>query len=147
MITIKHKIFINASPEKVWKEFTNLGKWPKMNSFYKYAKHTKGNPWTKGAMFEFQSDYGFLKTKAKPVILRVNAPNFIEWIGTKPFIKGKHSFTFRKIKNGTEVVNYEEFKGIGLPIINILKLKPKIEKSFELFMQGLKREAERKSWI
>lgn len=147
MIKIQTRIFIYAAPEKVWKEFTNLEKWPKMNPFCKYAKHTKGHPWAKGAMFEFLSDYGFLKTKGKPIILRVNPPYFIEWIGTKPFIKGKHSFTFRKIKNGTEVINYEEFDGIGLPIINILKLKPKIEKSFKLFMQGLKREAERKSWL
>ena len=147
MITIKQKIFINASPEKVWKVFTDLNKWAKMNPIYKYAKHIKGHPWAKGSMFEFKSDYGMLKAKAKPIILRVNAPNFIEWIGTRPLIKGKHSFTFKKVKNGTEVINYEEFGGIGLPIINILKLKPKIEKSFKLFMQGLKREAERKSWL
>ena len=147
MIKIKQKIFINASPEKVWKAFTNLEKWPKMNPVYKYAKHISGHPWAKGSMFEFQSDYGFLKTKAKPIILRVNPPYFIEWIGTKPFIKGKHSFTFRKIKNGTEVTNYEEFDGIGLPMINILKLKPKIEKSFRYFMRGLKMEAERKNWL
>ncbi len=147
MIKLQAKIFINAPPEKVWKEFTSLDKWPKMNPFYKNAKHLKGHPWAKGSTFEFLSDYGFLKTKARPIILRVNAPNFIEWIGTKPLIKGKHSFTFRKVKHGTEAINYEEFDGIGLPLINILKLKPKIEKSFKFFMEGLKREAERKSWI
>ena len=147
VIIIKQKIFIHAPAEKVWKVFTNLEKWPKMNPIYKYAKHIKGYPWAKGSMFEFQSDYGFLKTKAKPIILKSNPPYFIEWIGTKPLIKGKHSFTFRKVRNGTEVINYEEFNGIGLLIINILKLKPKIEKSFKYFMQGLKREAERKSWM
>ena len=147
MIKIKQTIFINAPPEKVWKEFANLEKWPKMNPVYRNARHISGMPWKKGSVFEFLSDYGFLKTKARPKILRVDAPNFIEWIGTKPLIKGKHSFTFRKIKNGTEVTNYEEFDGIGLPIINILKLKPKIEKSFRYFMQGLKMEAERKNWL
>ena len=147
MIKIQARIFINAPPEKVWKVFSDLSKWAKMNPLYKNAKHIKGYPWAKGSKFEFKSDYGFLKTKARPIILRANPPHFIEWIGTKPLIKGKHSFTFRKANNGTEVINYEEFSGIGLPVINILKLKPKIEKSFKLFMQGLKREAERKSWM
>ena len=118
-----------------------------MNTFCKYAKHTYGHPWTKGARFEFLSDYGIVKSQANPVVLKSNPPYFVEWIGTKPIIKGKHSFTFKKIKNGTEVTNYEEFTGVGLPIITILNLKPKIEKSFKLFLQGLKMEAERKSWI
>ena len=147
MITINQKIFINAPPEKVWKIFSDLNKWAKMNPVYRYAKHVSGIPWTKDSMFEFQSDYGFLKTKARPRILRINPPYFIEWIGTKPFIKGKHSFTFRKVKNGTEVINYEEFDGIGLPIVKLLNLKPKVEDSFKEFNLGLKREAERKSWI
>lgn len=147
MIKIKQSIFINAPPERVWKVFSDLDKWAKMNPVYKYAKHINGDKWAKGSRFEFKSDYGFFKFVANPVILKASPPNFIEWIGTKPLIKGKHSFTFRKVKNGTEVINYEEFDGIGLPIINILNLKPKIEKSFKLFMQGLKREAERKSWI
>ena len=147
MIKIKQKIFIHAPVENVWKAFTTLEKWPGMNPYYKYAKHISGYPWKVNSRFEFLSDYGLIKSKAKPIILKSNPPYFVEWIGTKPFIKGKHSFTFRKIKNGTEVTNYEEFTGIGLLIINILKLKPKIEKSFKLFMQGLKREAERKAWL
>lgn len=143
MITIKQSIFINASPEKVWKIFSNLDLWPKMNKYYQYAKHVSGPKWSKGSMFEFKSDYGFFKFVANPVILKSSPPYFIEWVGTRPFIKGKHSFTFRKIKNGTEVINYEEFTGIGLPIVKLLNLKPKVEDSFREFMKGLKRESER----
>lgn len=144
IIKIKQKIFISASPERVWKIFSNFDLWPKMNKYYKYAQHVSGTKWAKSSRFEFLSDYGIIKSKAKPVILKSNPPYFIEWIGTKPFVKGKHSFTFKKVKNGTEVINYEEFAGIGLPIISLLNLKPKIEESFREFNKGLKREAERK---
>ena len=147
MIKIKESIFVHASPEKAWKAFSNLDRWPKMNPHYKYAKYTSGTKWAKGSRFEFLSDYGFIKSKARPIIIKSNPPYFVEWAGTKPIIKGKHSFTFKKIKNGTEVTNYEEFTGIGLPILKILKLRPKIEKSFRLFLRGLKRETERNSWI
>ena|SRR3989338_7259757 len=147
MITLKQKIFINASPERVWKAFSNLSLWPKMNRYYKYAKHVSGPKWAKGSKFEFKSDYGFMKFVANPIILKSNPPYFIEWVGTRPFIKGKHSFTFRKIKNGTEVINYEEFTGIGLPLVNLLNLKPKVEDSFTEFNKGLKRETERKTWL
>ena len=146
MIKIKQTIFINAPIEKAWKAFSNLDLWPKMNPYYKYARHVSGKKWAKGSRFEFMSDYGWLKTSAKPIILISNPPYFMEWVGTKPFIKGKHSFTFRKSKNWTEVINHEEFTGIGLPIIYIFNLKPKIEGSFREFMKGLKREAERKSY-
>jgi len=147
MMTIKQQIFIHTLPERVWEVFSNLDMWSKMNPYYKYAKHISGPKWAKGSRFEFLSDYGIVKSRAKPVILKSNPPHFIEWIGTKPFIKGKHSFTFKKIKNGTEVTNYEEFTGIGLPIINLLNLKTRVEDSFKEFNKGLKREAERKSWI
>ena len=146
MITINKKIFIKASPEKVWKVFINLENWPKLNSYCKYARHVSGPKWAAGSRFEFLSDYGFVKSKAKPIILKSNSNHFVEWVGTKPFIKGKHSFTFRKVRNGTEIINYEQFSGIGSPIIHLLNLKPKIEDSFRRFMAGLKREAERKSW-
>ena len=147
MIKIQAKIFINAPPKKVWKAFSNLDLWPKMNHYYKYAKHVSGPNWAKGSRFEFKSDYGFMKFVASPIILKSNQPYFIEWVGTRPLIKGKHSFTFRKIRNGTEVTNYEEFSGIGLPIVKLLNLKPKVEESFREFNKGLKREAERKSWL
>jgi len=144
---IKQKILINASPEKVWKTFSNLDLWPKMNRYYTYTKHISGQKWAKGSRFEFLSDYGFFKFAANPKILKSNPPYFIEWIGSRPLIKGKHSFTFRKIKKGTEVINYEEFSGIGLPLVKLLNLKPKVEASFKAFMIGLKREAEKKRGI
>mgnify|MGYP001565303604 CR=1 FL=1 len=117
-----------------------------MNPYYKYAKHVSGAKWAKGSRFEFMSDYGFMNFTAKPIILNSNQPYFIEWVGSRPFVRGKHSFTFKKVKNGTEVINYEEFTGIGLPIVRLLNLKPKIEESFRQFMIGLKREAERKDY-
>lgn len=147
MIKIHQRIFIEALPEKVWKIFSNLDLWPKLNPYCKYARHVLGKPWQVNSRFEFMSDYGFMNSTAKPVILKSNPPYFIEWVGTRPFIKGKHSFTFKKIKNGTEVTNYEEFSGIGLPIVRLLNLKPRIEDSFREFMKGLKREAEIKKRI
>ena len=98
MIAIKQKIFINASPQKVWKAFSNLDLWPSMNPYYRHARRVSGAKWAKGSRFEFMSDYGFMKFTAKPIILKSNPPNFIEWIGSRPFIKGKHSFTFKKVK-------------------------------------------------
>lgn len=118
-----------------------------MNRHYKYAKHVSGQKWAKGSRFQFLSDYGFFKLVATPTILKSNPPHFIEWIGPRPLIKGKHSFTFKKIKKGTEVINYEEFSGIGLPLVNLLNLKPKVEASFRAFMIGLKRESEKKRRI
>jgi hypothetical protein len=143
MIKIKQTIFIKASPEKVWKLFSSLDLWPKMNHYCRYAKHTSGPKWAKGSTFKFKSDYGLFKFVANPIILKSNPPYFIEWAGTRPFIKGKHSFTFKKNKKGTEVINYEEFTGIGLPLVRLLNLKAKIEDSFREFNLGLKREAEK----
>lgn len=172
MITINQAVLIRASPEKVWKVFSNLDLWPKLNPYYRHAKHVSGRRWAKGSRFEFFSDYGFVKNHksqrfghskssawflsmleniyfrhfrfaANVTILKSNPPYFVEWIGSRPLIKGKHSFTFKKVKNGTEVTNHEEFTGIGLPIMLILNLKPKIEDSFREFMKGLKKEAEK----
>ena len=83
-----------------------------------------------------------IKSKSVVKILNSKPPSSVVWAGTKPYIKGKHYLFFNKHKNGTEVINYEEFTGIALPSLALLNMEQKIQRSFMAFNKGLKKEAE-----
>jgi len=142
MIKIRHKIFIRATPRKIWSVFSQLGNWRTISPMYMYAKHVCGEPWAVNSKFTFAIDYGIFKSSSVARITECMPGRKVTWVGTKPLIRGKHTFVFRKLSKGTEVLNYEEFTGIGIPIIPILNLKAKINKSFQLFLEGLKKMSE-----
>jgi uncharacterized membrane protein len=143
MIVIEEKILINAPPKEVWKLFSNLDNWPKFNPMYKYAKQLSEDEFEVGSHFEFYSEIGMIKSKSLTTVLRSEPPNLISWMGSKKILRGKHTFAFNEVANGTEVTNYEEFTGPGIPLFLILGLKSKMRESFKVFLKGLKKECER----
>lgn len=142
MIKLKQVILSDSGIQKIWEIFSNINNWPKINPVFKYAKPIGNFKWKAGHHFEFFSDYGIIKSKSVCTIIECNPKKSVTWVGSKKFIIGKHSLFFKKVKNNIEVTNYEEFTGIGAYLLNF-GLKSKIDKSLKLFLEGLKREAEK----
>lgn len=115
---IYSEIVINASPEKVWKEFVKFENYSKWNPF---IKSLKGSP-AKGNQIEvFLQPPGKKGMLFKPKVLSFEPPLQFRWIG-KLFIgglfDGEHTFLLKDNKDGTTTfIQFERFKGLLIPFL------------------------------
>ncbi len=112
------EIIINASPEKVWQEFTNFEKYPSWNPF---IKSLKGSPIVGGNIEVLLTPPGKKGMIFKPKVLAFDSALQLRWIG-KLFIKGifdgEHTFLIKDNKNGTTTfIQFERFKGLLIPLM------------------------------
>jgi hypothetical protein len=111
------EIRINASPEKVWKEFTDFESYPTWNPF---IKSLKGKP-SVGNKVEAQIHAPGKKAMLfKPKVLVFDSLQEFRWIG-KLFIPrlfdGEHTFMIKDNNDGTTTfIQYERFRGILIPL-------------------------------
>jgi len=135
---IKTSIIINASPEKVWKVFTNFYEYPLWNPFI--------NPISgeikKGEKLRVQID----GTKFKPKILEVEENKKLEWKGRLILPKvfdGQHLFELVNNDDGTTTfIQSEKFTGVLVPIFK-KKILTDVKENFEKMNTALKKQVER----
>lgn len=115
---IYSEIIIKASPERVWKEFTNFEKYPSWNPF---IKSLKGSPIVGGKIEVLLTPPGKKGMTFKPVVLAFDSEFQLRWIG-KLFVKGifdgEHTFLIKDNKDGTSTfIQFERFKGVLIPFM------------------------------
>lgn len=112
------EIRINASPEKVWKEFTDFESYPTWNPF---IKSLKSKPIV-GKKIEAQIQAPGKKPMIfKPKVLVFDSLREFRWIG-KLFVPrlfdGEHAFIIKDNKDGTtSFIQYERFRGLLIPLV------------------------------
>jgi len=142
---IEKKIIINADVKQVWNKFCQLEKWPEWGGYIFETKWISGKKWAKGSRFS-QTVKGFWlikKFESSPKILEVKPFKLVRWAGTRRLVKGTHIFMFEKIGSKTRVLNIEHFSGILAPFAFPL-LKANFNIYFQQFLEGLKKESERR---
>ena len=140
---IKKEILINADVKKVWKIFCELERWHEWGGYIIKTKWMSKRKWKKGSQF-LQVVNGFVpikKFESTPRIIKIKNYKIVAWSGTRKLIRGEHTFEFQKIGSKTNVINFENFKGLLAPILFPL-MKNNFEIYFEQFLEGLKKEAE-----
>jgi len=135
-ITVEKEIIINKSVQQVWKVFLDVNNWPKVfpnvidsNGSIKVGKQFR---------MVLKGTIPFMKLDVQPTVLHVQANKFLSWRGSgKLGIKGVHDFIFESIgKNKTKIVSREVFA--GKLVFLARPLRSRVEKSFEVHLQGLK---------
>ncbi|MCC6371939.1 MAG: SRPBCC domain-containing protein [Bacteroidia bacterium] len=139
---IKTEIVIQASPEKVWKEFTNFKTYSEWNPFIKSltGETEKGKhlvvrlepPNAKGMTF-------------KPKVLTFEKNKELRWLGhlfVPGLFDGEHKFELIDNQNGTTTfIQSEKFNGILVPLFGKM-LDVNTMNGFRLMNQKLKELAE-----
>lgn len=112
------EIIINASPERVWKEFTDFERYASWNPF---IKSLKGIPVVGGKIEVLLTPPGKKGMIFKPNVLAFDSAYQLRWIG-KLFVKGifdgEHTFLIKDNKDGTTTfIQFERFKGVLIPFM------------------------------
>jgi len=112
------EILINASPERVWKEFTDFESYASWNPF---IKSLKGIPVVGSKIEVLLTPPGKKGMIFKPNVLAFDSAHQLRWIG-KLFMgglfDGEHTFLIKDNKNGTTTfIQFERFKGVLIPLM------------------------------
>lgn len=135
-------IIINATPDKVWKVFTDFTAYPGWNPF---VKSFKGQPQQGGNIEVLLQLPGSKPMTFKPTVLQYEENKELRWIG-KLFIPylfdGEHTFTLTDNGDGTTTFQqYENFRGILIPFMKKM-LEVNTLNGFRLMNEALKARVE-----
>ncbi len=131
-------IHIQASPEQVWKVFSDFQSYPKWNPF---VKKMMGIPKVGETIIVDLPGMQF-----KPRVLVYEANKEFRWLGHllfKGLFDGEHRFELKPNADGsTTFIHAEKFAGILVPLFKH-KLLNDTKQGFEAMNQRLKGEVER----
>ena len=134
---ISTRIVINATPEEVWKEFSNFSEYGSWNPF---IKELTGNVEEQGRIHIKLEGMQF-----KPTVQVLKPAQELTWLGRlllPGIFGGRHSFQL--IDNGdgtTTFVQKESFKGLLVPMLK-KKLLTETKAGFEAMNSALKSRVE-----
>ena len=114
---IRTSIVISASPEQVWKVFTDFEKYPEWNPF---LRSVTGNVKTGGKIVARIEPPGAKGMTFKPTVLAFEPNKEFRWIGHLLFpglFDGEHIFELIGNADGTTTfIQREKFKGVLVPL-------------------------------
>lgn len=112
------EILIQASPERVWQEFTAFDTYASWNPF---IKSLKGNIVVGTKIEVVLTPPGKKGMKFKPEVLAFDSLRQLRWVGKliiKGIFDGEHVFLIKDNKDGTSTfIQFERFKGILIPFM------------------------------
>jgi hypothetical protein len=101
MITLHNSLSTSASPETLWRHFSDIAQWPAtVPSIIGSAKWESGEPWRSGSRFSMK----LLKPMPvyfSPEVLEAAPPNTAHWIARGTSVTAEQWFSFDLQPDGT----------------------------------------------
>ena len=136
-VDIETSIIINASPETVWKIFTDFASYPKWNPFIQYVKGD--------VAVGKKIKVSIMNMPFKPKVLQYDNQKAFRWAGNlliPGIFDGAHHFYLEDLGNGTvRFKQGEVFSGILVPLFK-KSINTKVKAGYEAMNQKLKQLAE-----
>ncbi len=140
-ITVEKEIVINKPVQQAWKVFVDVNNWP--NVFPNVIDSKIDGKLEVGKKFRMvlKGTIPFMPLDVRPTILQVQENRFLSWRGSgKLGINGVHDFIFQPKGKQTKIISREVFSGKFVFLAR--PLKSRVERSFEVHLQGLKKYME-----
>ncbi len=135
---VKTEIIIQASPEKIWKIFSDFDNYPNWNPFIQYIK----GPVEVGNKIKVS----IMDMPFKPTVLKCDEMIEFRWKGhliVPGIFDGEHYFILENLGNGTIRFHHGElFSGILVPLFK-KQLNTKVKAGYEAMNVKLKELSER----
>jgi hypothetical protein len=142
MITLQNALFSSASPEVLWRYFSDITQWPSsMPSIISSAKWESGEPWQPGSRFSMKLLKPMPATFS-PELLDVSQPNSAHWISRGSSVTVEQWFAFEPQPDGTTRLSAREtFEG---PMVFMFgqAIQNQITAMYEDWLKVLKTQAE-----
>ncbi len=141
MPTIETTEFIDATPERVWRELTDLDSYPEWNPFIVEGS----GELREGERLKLKMQPpGGRKMAFAPTVIKAESGRELRWLGRlliPGIFDGEHWFSLEAESGGTRLVQGEKFSGV-LPRF-MGKTLARTERGFEALNSALKERAER----
>ena len=143
-MSIVSTIYIEATPEQVWRVLTHFEAYPQWNPFIRSIKRTELTP---GARWKvrIQLPGGSAQT-FRPTILKFVPAAELRWRGSlliKGIFDGEHVFVIEPHATGSRFTQSERFSGL-LALLIAPMIAAKTRRGFNEMNQSLKRIVETK---
>ena len=132
------EIDIAAPPQAVWDVLTRFENWPNWNPDVKSMSFE--GPLAPGSTFRWKAGPGTILS----TLDRVEPPRYISWHGKTLTIDAYHEWWLEPRDGGTHIRTEETFSGLLAKILRGT-LQKTLDKSFEVGVERLKRESERRA--
>ena len=142
-VVVQESTLISASPEEVWRVFSQLERWPLWNPVCRRARHLTGPPWRKGSTLEITLKPWWLALTFRPTVLESSPPERVLWLGRGGGVYGQHTFTFEAEGEGTRATSYEVFSGTMLWAMPLVSPAGRVKRMFAQWLEALKAEVEK----
>ncbi len=141
-MAVEQSIVINASIDKVWNIIKDVNNWKSWNPVIKNSKYTVGDDLLINNKLEIKIKSGIKTFKYNPMIIESNSPYIVAWTGDCSGFHRRLTFILDNSKQ-TTVTMIEEILGMGTFIARILLPESAIKKTNKIFLESLKKEAEK----
>jgi hypothetical protein len=139
---LRTEIEIAASPERVWRELTDLASYPEWNPLLPAAS----GELREGQQIRVTLKAGKRAMTIKPRLLRVIPDRELAWRGSLPvpgMFTGEHIFEIERLDGGRVRFRHrEKFSGLLVPLLSRM-LDGDTRRGFEAMNAALKARAER----
>ncbi len=140
-MVIEESTTISASPDRVWKTFTDLTCWADWNTVMKDL--SLGTVcMKKGETFKFCIRPFMFPVPLELFMEEVIPNKLVVWSGSKFGIFARHEFIFKESGEKVIVISRESFKGITLDNMSLLFPEKRIREMTKLLLKDLKKAAE-----
>lgn len=140
---IEEYITINASPDKVWRIFSDLSCWKDWSRIITDAGGEGGGMLLPGKSFSFCVRPFMLPVNIEPVVDVVEPGRRIVWTGTKLGVTARHEYIFERSGNGVKVVSRERFDGLRITLLAFMATRWRLKQLSADVLAELKAAAER----
>jgi len=134
-LVAKKEIFIQASPQSVWKIHTDINSWSQWQPGIRFSK-------LEGALMAgsvFQWKPGGITIKSTIEVVEPNER--IGWTGTAIGTQARHSWTLKPHEDGTLLTTEESMDGWLSKTLKVV-MPRFLEESLDTWLQSLKKQAE-----
>ena len=151
-ITVEKEIVVERPVQQVWKTFIDVNNWPKVFPNVIDSKIDGNLEVGKKFIMVLKGTIPFMPLHVEPTVLDVQENKLLRWRGSgKLGIKGVHDFIFQTVSkadkntkgtsySSTKIISREVFT--GKLVFLALPLRSRVEKSFEVHLQGFKKYME-----
>jgi hypothetical protein len=143
VITLQNSLSTSASPEILWRHFSDITQWPAtVPSVVGAAKWESGEPWKQGSRFSMK----LLKPMPvyfSPEVLDATRPNSAHWIARGTSVTAEQWFSFHAQPDGTTTISARQTFDGPMTFMFGESIQKQITAMYDEWLNILKTQAEK----